>query len=134
MVPPVTAERSPPLSRMTGADSPGHRRLVHGGDPLDHLAVAGDDLAGLDHDDVALAQARGGDLLLAAVHQLAGDGLLAEPAQGGGLGLAPALGQRLGEVREDHREPEPEGDLAREPGGQRAAEAARPGRAARPGW
>ena len=28
-VPPVTALRSPPLSRMTGADSPGDRRFVH---------------------------------------------------------------------------------------------------------
>ena len=40
----------------------GDGRLVHRGDALDDLAVAGDDLAGLDHDDdVALAQARGGD-------------------------------------------------------------------------
>ena len=36
----------------------GDRRLVDRGDALDHGAVAGDDLAGLDHDDVAAAQVR----------------------------------------------------------------------------
>ena len=41
-VPPVTAERSPPDSRITGADSPGDRRLVDAGDALDDVAVAGD--------------------------------------------------------------------------------------------
>ena len=39
-VPPVTALRSPPLSRMTGALSPVIGALVHGGDALDDLAVA----------------------------------------------------------------------------------------------
>ena len=34
-VPPVTALRSPPLSRMTGADFAGHGGLVHAGDALD---------------------------------------------------------------------------------------------------
>ena len=38
-VPPVTAERSPPDSRITGADFAGDRRLVDRGDALDHLAV-----------------------------------------------------------------------------------------------
>ena len=36
----------------------GDRRLVDRRDPLDHGAVAGDQLAGLDHDDVALRPAR----------------------------------------------------------------------------
>ena len=58
LVPPVTAERSPPLSRMTGRRLAGDRRLVHRGDAFDHLAVAGDELAGLDDHDVALAQRR----------------------------------------------------------------------------
>ena len=57
-VPPVTALRSPPASRMTGADSPGDRRLVDRGDALDHGPVAGDQLAGLDDDDVAARAAR----------------------------------------------------------------------------
>ena len=91
----------------------GDRRLVHRGDALDDLAVAGDDLAGLDHDHVALAQLGGGDQLLAAVHELAGHGLLAQPAERRRLGLAAALGQRLGEVREEDGEPEPERHLAR---------------------
>ena len=57
-VPPVTALRSPPDSRITGADSPGDRRLVDRGDALDHGPVAGDHLAGLDDHDVAAAAAR----------------------------------------------------------------------------
>ena len=52
-VPPVTPERSPPASRITGRRLARDRRLVDRGDPLDDLAVARDDLAGLDHDPVA---------------------------------------------------------------------------------
>ena len=48
-VPPVTAERSPPLSRITGADSPVIAASFTRGDALDHLAVGGDDVAGRDH-------------------------------------------------------------------------------------
>ena len=92
----------------------GHRRLVDRGDALDHGPVAGDHLAGLDDDDVAaLASSVAGDR--AAVAQ-AGDGLGAHRAQGVGLGLAAALGERLGEVAEDHRQPQPERDDAGEPG------------------
>ena len=53
VVPPVTAERSPPASRITGADSPVIAAFVDRGDALDDLAVAGDDVAGLDQHDVA---------------------------------------------------------------------------------
>ena len=95
----------------------GDGRLVHGRDALDHLAVAGDDLAHLHHHHVALAQRGGGDALLAPGGELAGHRLLPQPAEGGGLGLAPALGQGLREVREEDREPEPEGHVPREPGG-----------------
>ena len=45
-----------------------------------------------------------------------------------GLGLAPALGHGLGEIGEEHGEPEPEGDLEAE--AERLAR--RPGRRARP--
>ena len=55
VVPPVTAERSPPDSRMTGADSPVIAEFVDRGDAFDDVAVAGDDLAGLDEHDVAAA-------------------------------------------------------------------------------
>ena len=73
-VPPVTALRSPPDSRITGADSPVIADSSTDGDALDHGAVAGDQLAGLDDDDVALGQLRGA--LGRAVLQLR-DGLLA---------------------------------------------------------
>ena len=55
-MPPVTALRSPPDSRITGRRLAGDRRLVDGRDALDHRAVAGDHLAGLDDDDVALGE------------------------------------------------------------------------------
>ena len=62
-VPPVTAERSPPLSRMTGADSPVIAEFVDRGDALDDLAVARDEIAGLDQHEVAVLQRRGADQL-----------------------------------------------------------------------
>ena len=85
----------------------GDRGLVDRGDALDHGAVAGDQLAGLDDHDVAAAQL--GRRLLAAVAQTR-DGLRAHRAQRVGLRLAAALGERLGEVGEDDREPEPDRD------------------------
>src|SRR5512133_2139334 len=66
VVPPVTELRSPPDSRITGADSARDGRLVDAGDALDDVAVAGDHLSGLDDDPVADLEGRAGDLLLAA--------------------------------------------------------------------
>jgi hypothetical protein len=43
-----------------------------------------------------------------------GLGLDAGPAQGFGLGLAASLRNRLGEIREQEREPKPQDDLERE--------------------
>ena len=85
----------------------GDRRLVDGGDALDHGAVAGDQLAGLDDDDVAAGQLGRG--LGAAVAQPRG-GLLAHRAQRRRLRLAAALGDRLGEVAEEHGQPQPDRD------------------------
>jgi hypothetical protein len=90
LVPPVTAERSPPDSRMTGADSPVIADSSTLAMAVDDLAVAGDDLAG-DHD------ARVADLELGAGHLLDGSVGPADvrervrpgPAQRVGLGLAP---------------------------------------------
>ena len=114
-VPPVTLERSPPASRMTGRALAGDGAFVHGGRALDDLAVAGDGLAGDDEHHVALAELVGGDLFgLAVVAQAVGGGLGAAGAQGVGLRLAAALGHRLGEVGEEHREPQPDADLAGE--------------------
>ena len=82
-VPPVTLERSPPASRMTGGALARDGALVHGGRALDDLAVAGDRFAGDDDHHVALAQLVGGDLLgLAVVAQAAGGGLRAAGSQG----------------------------------------------------
>ena len=47
-VPPVTPERSPPASRITGADSPVMADSSTDGDALDDLAVGRDHVAGLD--------------------------------------------------------------------------------------
>ena len=117
VVPPVTAERSPPDSRMTGADSPVIAEFVDGRDALNDVAVAGDDFARLDQDDVA-------ETKVERVHALDGAGQVfgvdvapggrvgARPPQRVGLRLAAAFGHRLGEIGEQHGEPEPGGDLA----------------------
>src|SRR6516165_6604682 len=60
VVPPVTALRSPPLSRITGADSPVIAASLTAATPFDNLAVARNHLAGADHHHVTLAQRRGG--------------------------------------------------------------------------
>ena len=116
-VPPVTAERSPPDSRMTGANFAGDRRLVDRGHALDDFAIRRDDVARLDQDDVAKFQV------------VPGTGCNSRPAVPSmslacvsvrvrrkciGLRLAATFGHRLGEVREQDREPEPEDDLERE--------------------
>ncbi len=125
-VPPVTAERSPPDSRMTGARLAGDHALVDRGDPLDDLAVARDHVAGLDEDVVAPCGAtRTAAGFQAApwrgsARSLAGD-LAARLAQRRGLRLATTLGDRLGEVAEQHGEPEPDGDREDEAGRRLAA-------------
>ena len=95
-----------------GCGFSGDGRFVDGGRPLDDLAVARDLLPGADKHNVVLAQLGGVDLLEGAVlaaplsHQL-----LAGSPQRARLGLAAALGHRLGEIGEDDREEKPEGDL-----------------------
>ena len=86
--------------------------LVDRRDALDHLAVGGDELAGLDEDEIALAQLGRGDLptrprLRAARGACARQVPPRAPER---LGLRPAapFRHRLGEVREEDREPEPE--------------------------
>ena len=99
----------------------GDSRLVDAGHAFDDLAIAGDELAGLDAHDVAGAQRVRRHGLLQAVADANGVRLGLGLAQRGGLRLAAAFGHRLGEVGEDHREPEPERHLSRE---QRMAAAA----------
>ena len=91
----------------------GDGRLVDGGDALDDVAVAGDDLARPRRPRGRPAAAgcrqprtprrRRRSSRRAWVSR-------AGRAQGVGLGLAAALGDGLGEVAEEHREPEPDRD------------------------
>ena len=89
----------------------GDGRLVDRGDALDDVAVAGDQLAGVARRTAsptcscARRHLDGRAVGLADV----GDGLRAGLAQRVGLGLAPALGHGLGEVGEQHGEPQPDG-------------------------
>ncbi len=69
LVPPVTAERSPPLSRMTGADSPVMADSSTEAMPSMTSPSPGIELARLDDDRVALAQRGRRHRLLAAVHR-----------------------------------------------------------------
>ena len=90
----------------------GDGRLVHRRHALDHFAVAGDVVAGLDVDHVSGAKRSADDLFKAAVGLVAlGDGLALGLAQRVGLGLAAALRHGFGKVGEQHREPQPERDL-----------------------
>ena len=88
----------------------GDGRLVDRGHAFDDLAVAGDELAGLDDDAVAGAQGGRAHDLGQPVAQAARAGLGAHAAQRIRLRLAAPLRHRLGEVGEQHREPEPDRD------------------------
>ena len=88
----------------------GDRRLVDRGDALDDVAVAGDHLAG--GDDAQVAELRAATTAFSTIVPSArphpGRRLGAGLAQRVGLRLAAALGHRLGEVGEQHREPQPQ--------------------------
>ncbi len=110
-VPPVTAERSPPDSRMTGADSP-----VMADSSTEAMPSMMSPSPGISSpaSTITTSPARSSEAgmrLLGAVgpEAPARPGLPAS-AQRVGLGLASPLGHRLGEVGEHHREPQPEGD------------------------
>ena len=118
LVPPVTAERSPPASRITGADSPVIADSSTEAIPSITVPSPGIALPRLDHDDVAADELGGG--LLAAVAQLRGR-LRPHRPQARRLGAPASLRQRLGEVGEDDGQPEPDGDAEGEPGGLVAA-------------
>ena len=114
LVPPVTADRSPPDSRITGADSPvmadsstlAMPSMISPSPGIISPAVTTHssptcELGARHLDDLAVAP----DV---------GDRVGPRLAQRVGLGLAPPLGHRLGEVGEQHREPQPRGDEAGE--------------------
>ena len=82
---------------------------------LDHLAVGRNDVAGFDEYDVVDFEFGRGDEAVAlciavAAYQL-GFRLGPLPPQRLGLSLAAAFGDRLGEIGEQHCEPQPEDDL-----------------------
>ena len=114
-VPPVTAERSPPASRMTGADSPvmadsSTEAMPSMISPSDGIISPADttttsSTVSCDEGTSSIAAVR-----QAPVGHRLGPGL----AQRRGLRLAAALGHRLGEVGEQHGEPQPGGDEAGE--------------------
>ncbi len=97
----------------------GDRRFIDGGDALEDLAVAGNDLARFDQDDIAEAKIERVHPFDAAakvcgIDIALGARVAAGAAQSVGLRLAAPFGDGLGEIGEQHREPQPGGDLARE--------------------
>ena len=108
-VPPVTAERSPPDSRMTGADSPviadsSTEAMPSMISPSPGISSpAGDDAL------VADRAARADAFVTIVPSGWRTRAIVSRPrlAQRVGLGLAAAFGHRLGEVGEQHREPQP---------------------------
>ena len=93
----------------------GDGRLVDRGDAFDDLAVTGDQLARAAH---APGRRRGGrddglSTVVPSAWRTWATVSRAGLAQRVGLGLAPAFGHGLGEVGEQHREPQPDGHRAR---------------------
>ena len=113
-VPAVTAERSPPASRITGALSPVIAASLTEATPSIDLAVGGDEVAGLDQHDVADSagrwQATFSSVSPSPLRRLAVEFGLGG-AQRGRLRLAAPFGQRLGEGAEQHGQPEPDDQL-----------------------
>ncbi len=99
----------------------GDRRFVDRRDALDDLAVAGNDVARDDLADIAGAQVGRGDLSDRPVLDHLGDRVRAGAAQGVGLRLAAAFGDRLGEVGEQDRERQPRDDPVRRTRSSRAS-------------
>jgi hypothetical protein len=114
-VPPVTALRSPPLSRITGADSPVMADSSTLAMPSTTSPSPGMTSPASQTTRSPTAQVGGRHLLLlaAAVAPISRRATISVRARRSavGLGLAAAFGQGLGEVGEEHREPEPQGDL-----------------------
>ena len=87
--------------------------LVDGRDALDHLAIGGNGIAGLDQNEVPHLEAGARHQLEGAVRagQQLGLALGAGLAQRFGLRLAAAFGHGFGKIGKQHREPEPDDDL-----------------------
>ncbi len=117
-VPPVTALRSPPDSRMTGADSP----VIADSSTLAMPSMTVPSPGMTSPASTTTTSPRlqlGGRLLRAVAHHRGRLG--AHRPQRVGLRLAAALGERLGEVGEHDGQPQPHGHGEGEPGGLVAA-------------
>ena len=107
-MPPVTAERSPPDSRMTGADSP-----VIADSSTEAIPSITSPSAGMRWPAVTTTTSPAVSSMLGTLDGLPvgqpppGEGLRARAPERRGLRLAASLGHRLREVREQHGEPEP---------------------------
>ena len=119
-VPPVTALRSPPASRMTGALSPVTALSSTEAMPSTTSPSAGMMSPASTRNTSPLRRSVEGTVPSSAHRPVSAAGAsflalvsLAGPAQRLGLGLAAPFGQRLGEVGEQHGEPEPERDHRR---------------------
>ncbi len=130
VVPPVTALRSPPDSRMTGADSPVMADSSTVATPSTTSPSPGMTWPASTTTRSPMVRSAPGtsstrSLPPARVRRRA-DGLGAGGAQRGGLGLAAALGHGLGHVGEDDGDPQPGGDAdgeaARVDGGEHRRE------------
>ena len=114
-VPPVTAERSPPDSRMTGADSPVIAASLT--EAMPSITSPSDGImspASTSTTSPTLSSVLGHQpivLRIACLGQQLGLGLGALAPQRVGLRLAAAFGDGLGEIREQHGEPQPQDDL-----------------------
>ena len=118
VVPPVTAERSPPASRMTGADSPVMTDSSTVAAPAMISPSAGMISRAATTTMSPLRSCSDGTVsVVPSGSQPVAERLRAALAQRVGLRLAAALGERLGEVREEHGEPQPDRDLDDEPDG-----------------
>ncbi len=111
-VPPVTADRSPPDSRMTGADSP-----VIADSSTDATPSTISPSAGMNSPALTITRSflrrlgAGNDLDPPARPESVRDRFGPRLAQRVGLRLAAAFRHRFGEVGEQHGEPQPERDL-----------------------
>ncbi len=122
-VPPVTADRSPPDSRITGADSPVIADSSTDATPSMISPSAGMNSPACTMTTSSLRSVAAGTLLrLSVVRQPVRHGFGSRFPKRLGLRFASAFGHRLGEVRKEDGKPQPEGDLPREkrPSGARS--------------
>ena len=118
-MPPVTALRSPPDSRITGADSPVIADSSTEAMPSITVPSPGITLAGLDHHDVAALQLGGG---LRRSRRAACATVSVRIARSASACALPRpSASASAQVREDDGQPQPDRDGEREPGGLGAA-------------